>query len=87
MSPGAEGFCEDADGSSPCAETTQPEAVLRTLNVEVPEEVYWHIRKCATESRLSLKHYMAKFGREASAYPPKDVSICEDNTAGPRISS
>ena len=43
---------------------------LRTLNVEVPEEVYWHVRECATESRLSMKEYMAKFCREAWPYPP-----------------
>jgi hypothetical protein len=51
------------------AETTEPK--LRTLNVEVPEEVYWHVRKCATESRLSMKEYMARFCQEARPYPPR----------------
>ena len=37
----------------------------RTLNVEIPEEIYWHVRKCATDSRLSVKDYMAVFCKEA----------------------
>lgn len=42
----------------------------RTLNVEVPESVYWHVRKCATESQQSLKGYMAIFCQEAGIYAP-----------------
>ena len=38
---------------------------MRTINVEVPEEVYWHVRTCATESRLPMKEFMARFCREA----------------------
>ncbi|KKL92030.1 hypothetical protein LCGC14_1888750, partial [marine sediment metagenome] len=60
---------------------------LRTLNVVVPAEVYWHVRKCATESRLSMKEYMAKFCREAWPYSPEDLNASKDNTAGPRESS
>ncbi len=60
---------------------------LKTLNVEVPADVYWHVRKCATESRLSMKGYMAKFCREARPYQPEDLSACKDSTAGPRESS
>ncbi len=48
----------------------------RTLNVEVPESVYWHVRKCATESEQSLKGYMAMFCQEAGIYPP-DTSQTE----------
>ncbi len=44
------------------------EARKRTINVEVPETVYWHVRKCATESRLSMKEYMTRFCQEASPY-------------------
>jgi hypothetical protein len=42
---------------------------LKTVNVVVPEEVYWHVRQCAIESRLSMKDYMAIFCREARPYP------------------
>ena len=45
--------------------------LLRTLNVEVPEAVYWHIRKCATESHLSLKGYMTMFCQDAATYTPE----------------
>lgn len=48
--------------------------VLRTLNVEIPEEAYWHIRKCATESRLAMKEFMARFCREARPYPPEGLT-------------
>lgn len=37
----------------------------RILNVEIPETEYWHIRKCATESRMSLKQFMAVFCKTA----------------------
>jgi hypothetical protein len=39
----------------------------RTLNVEIPEAIYWHVRKCATESRMSMKDFMAIFCNEAKA--------------------
>ena len=58
----------DLIGNVSSPEATEPR--LRTLNVEVPEEVYWHVRQCATESRLSMKEYMAMFCREAWPYPP-----------------
>jgi len=45
---------------------------MRTLNVEVPEGVYWLVRQCATESRLSMKAFMAKFCREAHPYTSFD---------------
>ncbi len=51
-------------------EKAQPGA-SRTINVEVPEAVYWHIRKCATQSQLSMKDFMAKFCREAQPYLPR----------------
>lgn len=37
----------------------------RTLNVELPATVYWHLRECATLSRMSLKEFMSEFGRTA----------------------
>lgn len=37
----------------------------RVLNVAIPEWVYWHIRRCATESRMSLKSFMAVFCQSA----------------------
>lgn len=42
----------------------------RTINVEVPDSVYWHIRKCAIESQLSMKDYMSRFCLEAFPYSP-----------------
>jgi hypothetical protein len=58
--------------SSPSAEspTSRSPQRIRTLNVEVPETVYWHVRKCATESRVSMKEYMARFCQEAHPYLP-----------------
>ncbi len=47
---------------------TSDKVRLRTLNVEIPDETYWHVRRCATESRLSLKEFMALFCREAHPY-------------------
>jgi len=41
---------------------------LRTLNVEIPDETYWHVRRCATESRLSPKEFVSSFCREAHPY-------------------
>jgi hypothetical protein len=46
---------------------------LRTINVEVPETVYWHVRQCAIASRLSMKDYMAKFCMEAFPYGPENA--------------
>ena len=40
----------------------------RTINVAVPEEVYWHIRRCATESKASMKEFMTRFCLEAKPY-------------------
>lgn len=38
---------------------------MRTLNVELPACVYWHLRECATLSRMSLKEFMSEFGLTA----------------------
>jgi len=40
----------------------------RTLNAVVPEAIYWLIRRCATESKLSMKGYLAKFCCEAHPF-------------------
>ncbi len=37
----------------------------RAINVQVPEEVYWHVRRCATASKMSLKEFMSAFCRQA----------------------
>jgi len=42
----------------------KPEST-RILNVEIPESEYWHVRKCATESRMSMKEFMAEFCKMA----------------------
>ena len=51
---------------------TATNAGRRTLNVEIPEDLYWHVRKCATESRLPMKEYMARFCQEARPYSPEE---------------
>ena len=45
----------------------------KTLNVLVPAEAYWHVRRCATESHLSMKEYMARFCLEARPYLPDSL--------------
>jgi len=40
----------------------------RTLNAVVPESVYWLVRRCATESQLSVKAYLARFCAEAHPF-------------------
>jgi hypothetical protein len=67
----------DDKATSPDAGTDVPGMPRRrAINVEVPEEVYWHVRECATQSHLPMKDFMAKFCREARSYPP-------DENAGP----
>jgi len=44
----------------------------RTLNVELPASVYWHIRECATLSRMSLKEFMSEFGIRAEPIQTTD---------------
>ena len=51
---------------------------LRTLNAVVPEEVYWHVRQCATESRLSMKEFMAEFCKGARPLQPRSDEVAED---------
>ena len=50
----------------------------KTINVEVPEAVYWHIRRCATESKMSMKEFMGLFCGTAtpiSANCMKHISV------------
>jgi hypothetical protein len=47
----------------------------KVLNVEVPETVYWHVRRCATESRMSMKEYMAIFCTTAEPFPDAKATI------------
>lgn len=58
-------------------------AETRTLNVELPASVYWHIRECATLSRLSLKDFMSDFGTTAkpiSSVETTGAMIQEDDS-------
>jgi hypothetical protein len=48
--------------------TAEKPCSYRVINVAVPEEVYWHIRQCATKSKMSMKDFMARFCREARHY-------------------
>lgn len=43
-----------------------PASPTKVLNVSVPKSVYWHIRSCASESRMSIKNFMAHFCRTAT---------------------
>ena len=51
---------------------TQADATLpnKVLNVSVPELVYWHIRRCASESRMSIKAFMSEFCKAAKPITP-----------------
>ena len=53
----------------------KPEST-RILNVEIPESEYWHVRKCATESRMSMKEFMAEFCKMAK---PINATTESDN--------
>lgn len=56
----------------------------KVLNVEVPEVVYWHIRKCATESRMSMKEFMSVFCTTATPIPfDVDAEDNESKNSGP----
>lgn len=43
----------------------------KVLHVEIPEPTYWHIRKCAIESQMSMKDFVAELGRTASPFQLK----------------
>lgn len=38
----------------------------KVLNVVIPESAYWQLRKCATESQMSMKEFMAEFCKTAT---------------------
>ncbi len=40
----------------------------KVLHVEIPEPTYWHIRKCAIESQMSIKDFVTELGRTASPF-------------------
>lgn len=42
----------------------------KVLHVDIPESIYWHIRHCAIESRLSMKAFVTELGR--TAFPLKN---------------
>ena len=51
---------------------SSPASPTKVLNVSVPKSVYWHIRSCASESRMSIKDFMAQFCRTAT---PVNVTV------------
>jgi hypothetical protein len=55
------------NNSTGSTSTERDSSPKRVLNVEIPESVYWHVRQCATESRMSMKDFMAIFCNEAKA--------------------
>lgn len=54
----------------------QNEEPLRTkvLNVVIPEATYWHLRRCATASQMSMKEFMATFCLTATSFISPTVS-------------
>lgn len=62
-------------------------ARTKVLHVEIPESTYWYIRKCAIESQLSMKDFVAELGRTASPFqlkiPDSDLRVKdEQNESG-----
>lgn len=33
----------------------------KTINVQVPDKIYWLVRECAVKSRCSMKEYVTRF--------------------------
>lgn len=50
----------------------------KVLHVDIPESVYWHIRQCAIESRMSVKAFVAELGRTASPLPGGSVHTARE---------
>ena len=50
----------------------------RALNVLLPEDVYWQLRRCAIQSRMSLKEFMIGFCRRAEPVSPSVSSGQQD---------
>lgn len=52
---------------------TPNETVIPTkvLNVVIPEATYWHLRRCATASKMSMKEFMAIFCLTATPVIPE----------------
>ena len=54
----------------------------KVLHVEIPEPTYWHIRKCAIESQMSMKDFVAELGRTASPFqlkiPDSDLRVKDE---------
>jgi hypothetical protein len=55
------------------------ETPTKVLNVEIPESVYWHVRRCATESRMSMKDFMSIFCKTASP-----ITLADSETVSPQ---
>ena len=54
------GYNSDATGPK--------DSPTKILHVEIPEPVYWHLRRCAIESQMSLKAFVTDLGRTASPF-------------------
>ncbi len=42
------------------------ESSSKILHVDIPEPVYWHLKRCAIESQMSMKSFVTELGRTAS---------------------
>lgn len=54
---------------------SNPVSPNKVLNVSVPASTYWHIRRCASESRMSVKAFMAKFCRTATPIQATEADL------------
>lgn len=49
------------------SDATVPKALpSKVLHVDIPEPIYWHLRRCAIESQMSIKGFVTELGRTAS---------------------
>ena len=52
---------------------------LKILHVDIPEAIYWHIRECAIESRMSMKAFVTELGRTASPINIRNTDSIQEN--------
>lgn len=55
------------------------ESQTKILHINIPESVYWHLRRCAIESKLSMKAFVVELGRTAT--PTKLISPTSSQNA------
>lgn len=56
--------------------TAPKDSPTKILHVDIPEPVYWHLRRCAIESQMSMKAFVTELGRTAS--PIKLTTLAPD---------